>query len=383
MKALPVAVDRIGKKKKEKKKERTRHSNNGEEVHTKKKKKNGTESLVKKKGKTSAKEDAARKILEKLKRMGLLGGEKRSKKGKGVVRKHQKEATKLRKITQRGSLLREETRRSPLGTDPDDCAEAKRSAQNKALLAKKRKEIMIRLPPIEGNNEWLEKLDLTCSENFYLKKMKLFGNCPVRESEFMRLTHENVVDGLKKLQDLHISFNRPYDFLADMIKSDVHMERVRQKIVKDHERVEEKEKNKIKRMNKKFNKKSGSAKVASQMEAIEKKKNLQKIDQLRKEDKLKTLNVQEFFLRHSKSDQEKGRRGRNEESVGKGNKQRDGKENAKADRKGKTKSDRKGMTQNDRKGNTQSHRKGKARFKTKKRIKKNKKNKGKKNFKRR
>ncbi|GAB65492.1 hypothetical protein PCYB_062240 [Plasmodium cynomolgi strain B] len=129
--------------------------------------------------------------------------------------------------------------------------------------------------------------------------MKLFGNCQVRESEFLRLTHENVVEGLKKLQDLHISFNRPYDFLADMIKSDLHMERVRQKIVKDHERVEEKEKNKIKRMNKKFNKKSGSAKVASQMEAIEKKKNLQKIDQLRKEDKLNTLNVQDRTKRRA------------------------------------------------------------------------------------
>ncbi|ANQ07133.1 Uncharacterized protein PCOAH_00014210 [Plasmodium coatneyi] len=360
MKALPVVVDRMGKKK-------TLQSNNGEVVRAKKKKKNGTDTLLKKKGSTSAKEEAVRKILKKLKLMGSLVGEKRSKKKEGIGKKPKKEATKLKKITPKGNLLRTASRRLPPGTDPDDRAEAKQLAKNKVLLAKKRKQIMIKVTPSDGNNEWLEKLDLTCSQNFYLKKMKLFGHCEVRESEFLKLTHENVVEGLKKLQDLHISFNRPYDFLADMVKSDLHMEKVRQKIVKDHERVEEKEKNKIKRMNKKFNKKSGSAKVASQMEAIEKKKNLQKIDQLRKEDKLNTLNVQEFFLKHSKSDQEKGRRDGNTKRDQKGNAKRDQKKNIKSERKGNAKSDRK----------------GKARFKTKKRIKKNKKNKSRKNFKRR
>ncbi|CAA9987177.1 rRNA-processing protein EBP2, putative [Plasmodium knowlesi strain H] len=398
MKVLPVKVDQMGKKKEKK----VRRNNNGENVLVKKKKKNGTETLLKKKARTSAKEDAVRKILKKLKRMGSLGEEKPTKKGGEARKKSQKELSKLRKITPKGSLLRKgaskrnllkkDNRRSMLETDPDDYAEAKRLAQNKTLLAKKRKEIMIKVTPSDGNNEWLEKLDLTCSQNIYLKKMKLFGHCEVRENEFLKLTHENVVEGLKKLQDLHISFNRPYDFLADMVKSDLHMEKVREKIVKDHERVEEREKNKIKRMNKKFNKKSGSAKVASQMEAIEKKKNLQKIDQLRKEDKLKTLNVQEFFLKHSKSDEEKGRRGGNKKSDRKGNKQSDRKGNKQSDRKGNNQSDRKVATKKDdqkvktkkdRKENIKSNRKGKARFKTKKRIMKNKKNKGRKNFKRR
>ncbi|KMZ94169.1 hypothetical protein PVMG_02395 [Plasmodium vivax Mauritania I] len=389
MKALAVAVDRMGKKqeklkkqKKQKKrvtKEKARQSTPGEELPVKKKKKNGTETMLKKKGSISAKDIAVRKIFKKLKRMGALEGEaveKKPKKGATKLGKITQKGSSLRKDTTKGNLLRKVTRKTRPGTDPDDSAEAKRSAQNKALLAKKRKEIMIKVPPSEGNNEWLEKLDLTCSQNFYLKKMKLYGNCQVREGEFLRLTHENVVEGLKKLQDLHISFNRPYDFLADMMKSDLHMERVRQKIVKDHERVEEKEKNKIKRMNKKFNKKSGSAKVASQMEAIEKKKNLQKIDQLRKEDKLQTLDVQEFFLKHAKSDQEKkGRRGEKTQSGRKGN--------TKGDRKGNSHSDRKGNSHSDRRGNAQNDRTGKARFKTKKRIKKNKKNKGRKNFKRR
>ncbi|KJP86653.1 hypothetical protein AK88_03660 [Plasmodium fragile] len=350
MKALPMEVDRMGENKEKKEKKKT----------------NGTGTLLKRKGSTSAKEDAVRKILKKLKRMGSLGGrEKVSKNGEGPRKMTTREATKLKKV-----ILR-----SLDGMDEEEYDEAIRLAQNKALLAKKRKEIMIEVTPSEGNNAWLEKLDLTCSENFYLKKMKLFGQCQERENEFLKITHENVVEGLKKLQDLHISFNRPYDFLADMIKSDVHMERVRQKIVKDHERVEEKEKNKIKRMNKKFNKKSGSAKVASQMEAIEKKKNLQKIDQLRKEDKLETLNVQEFFLKHSKSDQEKDRR--------EGKKKRDRKGHAKGDGKRHAKGDGKGHAKGDGKGHAKKDGKGKARFKTKKRIKKSQKNKGRKNCKRR
>ncbi|CRG97296.1 nucleolar preribosomal assembly protein, putative [Plasmodium gallinaceum] len=174
--------------------------------------------------------------------------------------------------------------------------------QNKVLLVKKLQEIELKS---NNPNEWLEKLDITSSEHFYMKNINLFGNCEKREEEFLQIAHKNLIEALKKLQDLNISFNRPYDFLADMIKSDIHMEKVRQKILKDHEKSEIREKNKLKRINKKFNKKCGSLKVKNQKEAIQKKKNLEKIDELKKNNNLESLNVQEFFLKHSKSSNDK------------------------------------------------------------------------------
>ncbi|CXI10062.1 rRNA-processing protein EBP2, putative [Plasmodium berghei] len=169
-------------------------------------------------------------------------------------------------------------------------------SQNKKLLKKKLKEIKINVD--NENNEWLEKLDLTCSENFYLKKINLFGKCDIRENELINFAHTNVLKCLQKLQNLNIPFNRPYDFLAEMLKSDIHMEKVRAHILKSHEMSEIKEKNKLKRLNKKFNKNGGSMKVLDQKKAIEKKKNLAKIDELK--NNLESLNVHDFFQKHSK-----------------------------------------------------------------------------------
>ncbi|CRG99144.1 nucleolar preribosomal assembly protein, putative [Plasmodium relictum] len=177
--------------------------------------------------------------------------------------------------------------------------------QNKILLVKKLQEIELKS---NSPNDWLEKLDITSSEHFHMKKINLFGNCEKREEEFLQIAHKNIIEALKKIQDLNISFNRPYDFLADMIKSDVHMEKVRQKILKDHEKLEIKEKNKLKRINKKFNKKYGSLKVQRQKEASQKKTNLEKLDELKKSNNLENLNVQEFFLKHSKSNDKSNNR---------------------------------------------------------------------------
>ncbi|CDU16723.1 rRNA-processing protein EBP2, putative [Plasmodium yoelii] len=169
-------------------------------------------------------------------------------------------------------------------------------SENKKLLKKKLKEIKINVD--SENNEWLEKLDLTCSENFYIKKINLFGKCDIRENEFIKFAHTNVLKCLQKLQNLNIPFNRPYDFLAEMLKTDIHMEKVRSHILKNHEMSENKEKNKLKRLNKKFNKNGGSMKVLDQKKAIEKKKNLAKIEQFK--NNLENLNVHDFFQKHSK-----------------------------------------------------------------------------------
>ncbi|SOV77267.1 rRNA-processing protein EBP2, putative [Plasmodium sp. gorilla clade G3] len=183
----------------------------------------------------------------------------------------------------------------------------KKSLENKILLSKKLKEIKLQFKDDDTinnskKNNWIERLDITSTEHYYLKRTELFGISESREKQLQNITHMNVIQGLQKLQALNINFNRPYDFLADMLKSDIHMEKIRQKILKEHEQAEVRENNKLKRINKKFLKKCGSQKIKSHKEALEKKQNLLKIDQLKKTNNLQNLNVQEFFLKHSKDD---------------------------------------------------------------------------------
>ncbi|SOV23006.1 rRNA-processing protein EBP2, putative [Plasmodium sp. DRC-Itaito] len=183
-----------------------------------------------------------------------------------------------------------------------------KSLENKILLSKKLKEIKLQFKDYHDDdqhnnnnkNSWIETLDITSTEYYYLKRTELFGISESREKQLQHITHINVIKGLQQLQALNINFNRPYDFLADMLKSDIHMEKIRQKILKEHEQAEIRETNKLKRINKKFLKKCGSQKIKSHKEALEKKQNLLKIDQLKKTNNLQNLNVQEFFLKHSK-----------------------------------------------------------------------------------
>ncbi|KYN97738.1 rRNA-processing protein EBP2, putative [Plasmodium reichenowi] len=181
----------------------------------------------------------------------------------------------------------------------------KKSLENKILLSKKLKEIKLQFKDDDTinnkkKNNWIERLDITSTEYYYLKRTELFGISESREKQLQNITHMNVIQALQKLQELNIKFNRPYDFLADMLKSDIHMEKIRQKILREHEQAELRENNKLKRINKKFLKKCGSQKIKTHKEALEKKQNLLKIDQLKKTNNLQNLNVQEFFLKHSK-----------------------------------------------------------------------------------
>ncbi|SPJ10693.1 rRNA-processing protein EBP2, putative [Plasmodium sp. DRC-Itaito] len=189
-----------------------------------------------------------------------------------------------------------------------------KSLENKILLTKKLKEIKLQFKDDHSihnskKNNWIERLDITSTEYYYLKRTELFGISESREKQLQNITHMNVIQGLQKLQALNINFNRPYDFLADMLKSDIHMEKIRQKILKEHEQAEVRENNKLKRINKKFLKKCGSHKIKSHKEALEKKQNLLKIDQLKKTNNLQNLNVQEFFLKHSKDHDYKAAKG--------------------------------------------------------------------------
>ncbi|VWU52859.1 rRNA-processing protein EBP2, putative [Hepatocystis sp. ex Piliocolobus tephrosceles] len=261
----------------------------------------------------------------------------------------------------------------------DNELKKKDEEENRILMKKKLKEIKLKIKNKDDSSgkEWLEKLDIVSSEKFYNKKMKLLGDCDIREKIIQDMVHDTVKKGLTKLQELNINFNRPYDFLGTMLKNDIHMEKLRQKILSEHEAIEKKEKNKIKKINKKVFKNSGSMKVLKQKEAVEKKKNLEKINELKKEsNNFENLDINEFFLSHSKKDSNTSGRREKFKRGEKGNykkggiiKSRDGKKAKQSKSQSVEHSNKKGKNKN--------------MSKAKKSIKKKGRNNNRKNFKRR
>ncbi|ORM40347.1 putative rRNA-processing protein EBP2 -like protein [Babesia sp. Xinjiang] len=85
---------------------------------------------------------------------------------------------------------------------------------------------------------WIETLSVTheqpCRNDFDCNEtLKI-------EAHFKEIASSCVKGGLQQLAALGVDFNRPTDFYADMIKSDVQMERVMKKIAKRTKKIQEK-----------------------------------------------------------------------------------------------------------------------------------------------
>eukprot|EP00088_Acartia_fossae_P070213 TRINITY_DN933_c0_g1_i4.p1 TRINITY_DN933_c0_g1~~TRINITY_DN933_c0_g1_i4.p1 ORF type:complete len:347 (-),score=133.04 TRINITY_DN933_c0_g1_i4:102-1142(-) len=62
-----------------------------------------------------------------------------------------------------------------------------------------------------------------------------------REMLFYRQAQSAVLEGIKRLQSMSVPTRRPDDYFAEMVKSDEHMQKIRQKLLtkqQDHERIE-------------------------------------------------------------------------------------------------------------------------------------------------
>lgn len=261
-----------------------------------------------KKGKKNKNEGVTTVKIEK-KQAEIQNNKTNSKLGKGISKEIEK--TKKKKTEKGRQILLKTKKTSKVPkkkqTKNDNIKEKVKKdiskTQNKEMVIKRKlKEIELKEPI---SKDWIEKLDYTNSIILESKEMNLYGNCEKRETMFLELAQEHLPLVLKKLQDLNIPFNRPYDFLADMLKNDKHMERVRSKILADYEKAENREKNKIKKLNKIIHKKSGSTKIKSQKEAVERKKNIEKIEELKQNKKLDNLDLKDFFLKHAKSSDDK------------------------------------------------------------------------------
>lgn len=104
-----------------------------------------------------------------------------------------------------------------------------------------------------------------------------------REAAFVGQLQKTVPVALARLRALGLQFTRPTDFLAEMLKSDQQMGRIRARINAEQEQQRQFEAKKNQRLNKKFNKLSGHQLVREQEEARRRNIQLRAIDQWKKD----------------------------------------------------------------------------------------------------
>ncbi|PHJ18363.1 rrna-processing protein ebp2 [Cystoisospora suis] len=103
-----------------------------------------------------------------------------------------------------------------------------------------------------------------------------------REKYFMHMTRECAMIGLHRLRHLRLKFTRPPDFLAEMLKSDHHMLRIKERLASETANLELFEEKKLRKLNRKFNRLSGHRLVREQEEARRRNVTLKEIDAWKK-----------------------------------------------------------------------------------------------------
>ncbi|PVU85847.1 hypothetical protein BB560_006890 [Smittium megazygosporum] len=127
------------------------------------------------------------------------------------------------------------------------------------------------------NLDWIE----TCS---LMSTFKLEINDPSDDLELELGIYKQVLEaakeGKKKVLAAKVKFTRPPDYFAEMVKTDEDMEKIRKRLVEEHQSIEKSEQAKKQRELKKFGKKIQVEKIKER--AATKRETLNKIDLLKK-----------------------------------------------------------------------------------------------------
>jgi len=145
-----------------------------------------------------------------------------------------------------------------------------------------------KLNEIKLNLDWVETLDISVNttslkvhnSNETISKETDGKDDFRREMLFYCQAQEAAREALTKLQGLGIPTQRPDDYFAEMVKSDVHMQKVRKKLLEKKDGIEASEKAKRQRELKKIGKKVQQNVL--QKRQAEKKKMLQEVDRMKK-----------------------------------------------------------------------------------------------------
>ncbi|ORY48666.1 eukaryotic rRNA processing, partial [Rhizoclosmatium globosum] len=126
---------------------------------------------------------------------------------------------------------------------------------------------------------WIEFQRVTASKPLDLLPAEV-DNDLKREMAFYKQALEAALVGYKELRKLNVPVHRPDDYYAEMIKSDEHMNMVRQKLVDEANAIAASEKAKKLRDAKKFGKKVQQEKLLERQKS--KREELDKVKLLRK-----------------------------------------------------------------------------------------------------
>ncbi|KAJ8657399.1 hypothetical protein O0I10_006955 [Lichtheimia ornata] len=124
--------------------------------------------------------------------------------------------------------------------------EKRQPINNEAELQRLTEEIKLK------NLPWIETLTVTSSEPLVIEDIK---DDMARELAFYQQALEAAQIARDKIIDAGVPFSRPDDYFAEMIKSDEHMAKIRQRLVNEDARVKAAEDAKLQRKLKKFGKK--------------------------------------------------------------------------------------------------------------------------------
>ncbi|KAI7879644.1 eukaryotic rRNA processing [Lichtheimia hyalospora FSU 10163] len=124
--------------------------------------------------------------------------------------------------------------------------EKRQPINNEAELQRLTEEIKLK------NLPWIETLTVTSSEPLVIEDIK---DDMTRELAFYQQALEAAHIARDKIIDAGVPFSRPDDYFAEMIKSDEHMAKIRQRLVNEDARVKAAEEAKLQRKLKKFGKK--------------------------------------------------------------------------------------------------------------------------------
>lgn len=97
----------------------------------------------------------------------------------------------------------------------------------------------IQLP---SNFPWPEYMTLTCEQSLY-RSMVDSGYTDVhddlgRESTFYSVTLAGVLAGIERMKSYNIGIYRPDDYFAEMIKPDIHMQKIKHRLLTEKQRID-------------------------------------------------------------------------------------------------------------------------------------------------
>ena len=131
--------------------------------------------------------------------------------------------------------------------------------------------------PDDSDAAWLETLTVTAPEPLELDDAE---DDTKRELAFHKLALASVRSAQERLRRLGVAYTRPDDYLAEMLKPDAHMVKVKRRLVQQQEAIVQADERRKQRDRKKFGKQQQTEKLQARVR--EKKADIARVTQQRK-----------------------------------------------------------------------------------------------------